>query len=29
MAGDTLVARFNDEDGSSEMIEDHAHELAA
>src|SRR6266852_1200102 len=29
MARDTLVARFNDEDGSSEIIEDRAHELAA
>jgi glutamate-1-semialdehyde 2,1-aminomutase len=29
MARDTLVAKFNDEDGSSEIIEDHAHELAA
>src|SRR5712692_3533551 len=29
MARDTLVAKFNDEEESSEIIEDHAHELAA
>src|SRR5712664_2291497 len=29
MARETLVAKFNDVNGSSEIIEDHAHELAA
>ena len=29
MAKDTLVAKFNDEHTTSEIIEDHAHELAA